>query len=44
MPLSRKQIAWRAAQDLADGVYVNLGIGVFPICVFISSALPPCGR
>src|SRR5580693_1486625 len=28
MPLSRKQIAWRAAQDLADGVYVNLGIGL----------------
>jgi 3-oxoadipate CoA-transferase, beta subunit len=28
MPLSRKQIAWRAAQDLDDGVYVNLGIGL----------------
>ncbi len=28
MPLNRKQIAWRAAQDLADGVYVNLGIGL----------------
>jgi 3-oxoadipate CoA-transferase beta subunit len=28
MPLSRKQIAWRAAQDLGDGVYVNLGIGL----------------
>jgi 3-oxoacid CoA-transferase B subunit len=28
MPLSRKQIAWRAAQDLQDGVYVNLGIGL----------------
>ena len=28
MPLSRRQIAWRAAQDLADGVYVNLGIGL----------------
>jgi 3-oxoadipate CoA-transferase beta subunit len=27
-PLSRKQIAWRAAQDLADGAYVNLGIGL----------------
>jgi 3-oxoadipate CoA-transferase beta subunit len=28
MPLTRKQIAWRAAQDLDDGVYVNLGIGM----------------
>jgi 3-oxoacid CoA-transferase B subunit len=27
-PLSRKQIAWRAAQDLVDGSYVNLGIGL----------------
>jgi 3-oxoadipate CoA-transferase beta subunit len=27
-PLSRKQIAWRAAQDVADGAYVNLGIGI----------------
>ena len=27
--LSNAQIAWRAAQDLADGSYVNLGIG-FP--------------
>jgi acyl CoA:acetate/3-ketoacid CoA transferase beta subunit len=23
-----RQIAWRAAQDLADGDYVNLGIGL----------------
>jgi 3-oxoadipate CoA-transferase beta subunit len=28
LPLNRKQIAWRAAQDLEDGVYVNLGIGL----------------
>src|SRR5580692_6576834 len=28
MPLTRKQIAWRAAQDLYDGIYVNLGIGM----------------
>ena|SRR5208337_2296525 len=28
MPLKRSQIAWRAAQDLADGAYVNLGIGL----------------
>ncbi|WP_322013035.1 CoA transferase subunit B [Paraburkholderia sp. J12] len=27
--LSSAQIAWRAAQDIADGAYVNLGIG-FP--------------
>ena len=27
-PLSRRQIAWRAAQDLPDGCYVNLGIGL----------------
>jgi len=28
-PLSTAQIAWRAAQDIEDGSYVNLGIG-FP--------------
>ena len=26
--LSNSQIAWRAAQDIADGAYVNLGIGL----------------
>lgn len=26
--LSQRQIAWRAAQDIADGAYVNLGIGL----------------
>ncbi|WP_417719192.1 3-oxoacid CoA-transferase subunit B [Salipiger sp.] len=29
LSLSNAQIAWRAAQDIADGAYVNLGIG-FP--------------
>lgn len=27
-PLTRNQIAWRAAQDIPDGTYVNLGIGL----------------
>ena len=26
--LSRNQIAWRAAQDLEEGSYVNLGLGL----------------
>ena len=40
MPLKRRQIAWRAAQDLADGAYVNLGIGL-PTLV---SDFIPAGR
>jgi 3-oxoadipate CoA-transferase beta subunit len=31
-PLNRLQIAWRAAQDIADGLVVNLGIGM-PVSV-----------
>ena len=27
-PLTREQMAWRAAQDLMEGDYVNLGIGI----------------
>ena len=28
IPLTREQMAWRAAQDLKEGDYVNLGIGI----------------
>jgi 3-oxoadipate CoA-transferase beta subunit len=28
MGLTRRQMAWRAAQDIVDGSYVNLGIGI----------------
>jgi 3-oxoacid CoA-transferase B subunit len=37
-PLNKKQIAWRAAQDIADGCVVNLGIG---IPTFISDYVNP---
>ncbi len=39
-PLTRNQIAWRAAQDLADGSYVNLGLGM-PI---LAANYAPAGR
>lgn len=38
--LSNEQIAWRAAQDIVDGAYVNLGIG-FPELV---ASYQPKGR
>ncbi len=38
--LTPKQMAWRAAQDIEDGAYVNLGIG-FPEMV---AAFQPPGR
>jgi 3-oxoadipate CoA-transferase beta subunit len=38
--LTPTQIAWRAAQDIADGAYVNLGIG-FPEMV---ARFQPPGR
>lgn len=38
--LSNAQIAWRAAQDITDGAYVNLGIG-FPEMV---AKFQPPGR
>ena len=38
--LTREQIAWRAAQDIHDGAYVNLGIGMPVLC----AAHVPAGR
>ncbi|MCG7508582.1 3-oxoacid CoA-transferase subunit B [Mesorhizobium retamae] len=40
MKLTNAQIAWRAAQDIEDGAYVNLGIG-FPEMV---AQFQPSGR
>jgi 3-oxoadipate CoA-transferase beta subunit len=39
-PLTRRQMAWRAAQDIQDGAYVNLGIGLPTLC----SDFIPAGR
>ena len=39
-PLNRRQIAWRVAQDLQDGMVVNLGIGMPVHC----SDYVPAGR
>ena len=38
--LNRNQMAWRAAQDIADGTVVNLGIGI-PV---LASDHLPTGR
>lgn len=38
MPLTRDQIVTRAAQELRDGYYVNLGIG---IPTLVANAIPP---
>ena len=36
-PLNRRQMAWRAAQDVEDGSLVNLGLGM-PL--FVADYLP----
>jgi 3-oxoadipate CoA-transferase, beta subunit len=38
IPLTREQMAWRAAQDLKEGDYVNLGIGIPTLA---ASYVPP---
>src|ERR1700741_751995 len=38
LPLNRLQIAWRAAQDISDGMVVNLGLGM---PVHVADYLPP---
>jgi len=39
-PLNRNQMAWRAAQDIAEGMVVNLGLGI-PV---LASDYLPAGR
>lgn len=39
-PLKREQMAWRAAQDLPEGAYVNLGIGI----PTLAASYVPAGR
>ena len=39
-PLTREQMAWRAAQDLPEGAYVNLGIGI----PTLAASYVPAGR
>jgi 3-oxoadipate CoA-transferase beta subunit len=40
IPLTREQMAWRAAQDLMEGDYVNLGIGI----PTLAASYVPLGR
>jgi 3-oxoadipate CoA-transferase beta subunit len=39
-PLTREQMAWRAAQDLPEGAFVNLGIGI----PTLAASYVPAGR
>jgi 3-oxoadipate CoA-transferase, beta subunit len=39
-PLTREQMAWRAAQDLPEGAFVNLGIGI----PTLAAGYVPAGR
>ncbi len=39
-PLNRRQMAWRAAQDIDDGLVVNLGMGM---PVHVADYLPARG-
>ena len=39
-PLTREQMAWRAAQDLPEGAFVNLGIGI----PTLAASYVPVGR
>lgn len=39
-PLTRHQLAWRAAQDLPEGAFVNLGIGI----PTLAASYVPTGR
>jgi 3-oxoadipate CoA-transferase beta subunit len=40
VPLTRQQMAWRAAQDLEEGMVVNLGIGI----PTLAASYVPAGR
>jgi 3-oxoadipate CoA-transferase beta subunit len=40
IPLTREQMAWRAAQDLMEGDYVNLGVGM----PTLAASFVPSGR